>query len=149
MASIWDEALNENSTSSNEYPTIPAGIYDFEVVGVRGKEYEPKPGAKMKKCAEIIVQLRVEGKEREVMVFEHLYSDPIAVWKMTAFAKCIGVFETGMTPGKLLKKAEGGIGRADFRLREAANGFPARNEVKTFIEKKTEKKKLDFEELPF
>lgn len=146
--SIWDAELNDNNTNTGEYPTLPSGEYVFQVVKVTGKEYSPKPGAKMKKCAEIDVQMRVEdGKGKEITVFDHLYSDPIAIWKMTAFAKSIGVFKPGMTPGRLLKDAEDGIGKAYFIYREAANGYSARNEVRRYIEKETVPA-MD-EELPF
>lgn len=151
MASIWEEELKEDEIANNEYPTIPAGRYQFEVVKVTGKEYTPKPGSKIGKCAEIDLQLRVEGKDRDVTVFDRLYSDPRTVWKMTAFAKCIGVFEKGMTPGQLLRKSEGQIGEADVLLRPAEGNYPARNEIKSYNAPKEEPEKeaVKPEDLPF
>ena len=148
MSNIWDETLTDNSTNTTrDFPTLPAGRYQFEVTKVTGKEYLPKLGSKIGKCAEIDVQLRVEGDGKEVTVFDRLYSDPKTVWKMTAFAKCIGIFEPGMTPGQVLRKSTGNIGTADFSFREATSMYPARNEVKTYIV--PEEKAASNEDLPF
>lgn len=133
MANIWDEELKDEKQDVKEYPTLPAGEYEFEVVKATGKEYSPKPGSKIGKCAEIDLQLRVEGNGTEVTVFERLYSDPKTVWKMTAFAKCIGIFASGMTPGQVLRNCEGKVGKAAFLYRAAAGSYPARNEVKNYI----------------
>lgn len=134
MASIWDETINDNTSSERrEYPVLPEGRYQFEVVKVTGNEFQPRVGSKIGKCAEIDVQLRVEGKDQDVNVFDRLYSDPRTIWKMTAFAKCIGIFEAGMTPGQILRKSEGCIGQADITLRPATDEYPARNEVKSYI----------------
>lgn len=148
MASIWDEKIKDNNNNQeNEYPTLPEGTYEFQVVRVTGKEYLPKPGSKIGRCAEIDLQLRVEG-DHDVHVFDRLYSDPKTIWKMTAFAKCIGVFEEGMTPGQLLRKCDGGIGNAHIILRPASNGYAERNEVGKYLPKENKEQK-DTEDLPF
>ena len=147
MASIWDAELKDTQEESREYPTLPEGTYEFEVMNVTGKEYQPKPGSKIGRCAEIDIQMRVEGNGQEVTVFDRLYSDPRTVWKMTAFAKCVGIFSDGMTPGQLLRKANGTIGKAHFTLRPATNEYAARNEVKAYIAQ--EPKKVESDELPF
>ena len=96
MASIWDTAMKSEVT--NEYPVVQPGEYEFQVEKATGKEYTPKPTSKIGRCAEIDLQLRVDTPTGEVRVFDRLYSDPTTIWKMTAFAKCIGVFSEGMTP---------------------------------------------------
>lgn len=150
MASIWDVTLTEDSTSTTkEFPTLPNGRYQFEVVKVTGKEYLPHAGSKIGKCAELDLQLRVEGEGKEVTVFDRLYSDPKTIWKMTAFAKCIGVFKAGMTPGELLRSAETNIGWADITLRPATNEYPARNEVKSYVVPEGPKALKTPEDLPF
>ncbi len=134
MSGIWDETIRDNNQETvSEFPTLPEGTYAFEVEKVTGKEYQPKLGSKIGRCAEIDLQLRVEGNGQDVRVFDRLYSDPKTVWKMTAFSKCVGVFEEGMTPGQLLRKAEGAIGKAHVILRPAANGYQARNEIKAYL----------------
>lgn len=147
MASIWDAPLKDTQQEKTEYPTLPAGEYTFQVVKATGKEYTPRPGAKIGKCAEIDLQLRVESTERDVTVFDRLYSDPQTVWKMTAFAKSIGVFKAGMTPGELLRNAQDGIGKAFVKLAPASNGYPARNEIGKYIE--APKKDVEADDLPF
>ena len=149
MAGIWDEEIKDNQSGErNEYPTLPEGTYQFEVVKVTGKEYQPRLGSKIGKCAEIDVQLRVEGEKADVHVFDRLYSDPKTIWKMTAFAKCLGIFEAGMTPGQLLRKSEGCIGKAHIILRPATGEYAARNEVKAYIPQETTTKDSE-EDLPF
>lgn len=133
--SMWDTPLTDDSSRSNSYPVAKPGEYAFEVEKVTGKGYTPKPGAKMKACAEIELRLRVETPEGDVRVFDRLYSDPTAIWKMTAFAKCIGVFKNGMTPGELLRAAEGGVGRAYIKYIPATSTYAEKNEVGRYIEK--------------
>lgn len=130
---IWDEALKEDTTRENEYPTLPEGTYSFEVVKVDGKEYTPTLGSKIGKCAEIDLRLRVESEDKEVIIFDRLYSDPKTLWKMTAFAKCIGIFKPGMTPGMVLKNCIGCVGKASVVLRPATTQYAARNEIKSYL----------------
>ncbi len=142
MASIWDTAMKSEAT--NEYPVVQPGEYEFQVEKVTGKEYTPKPTSKIGRCAEIDLQLRIDTEKGEVRVFDRLYADPTTIWKMTAFAKCIGVFTEGMTPGDLLRKAEGEIGKAFIKLTPATDRYAERNEVGRYIEKTKEKEELPF-----
>lgn len=144
---IWDVPMKDDAVQENDFPVLPEGTYEFQVESASGRQYQPKPGSKIGVCAEIDVRLRVEGKGQDVRVFDRLYADPRTIWKMTAFAKCIGVFTPGMTPGDLMRKAEGQIGTAHIILRPATSEYPARNEVKAYIAKQTELP--DAEELPF
>lgn len=143
MASIWDVTLEDTNEATNDYPLLPDGTYEFQVEKVTGKEYTPKPGGKMGRCAEIDLQMRVDTADREYKVFDRLYTDPSAIWKMTAFAKSIGEFKTGMTPSALLRAAEGAIGNFEVRTHEY-NGKKS-NEVKRYIAKPT----IGNEDLPF
>lgn len=142
MASIWDAAMT--GEVKNEFPVAEPGEYEFQVEKVTGKEYTPKPTSKIGRCAEIDLQLRVETPKGDVRVFDRLYADPTTIWKMTAFAKCIGVFTEGMTPGELLRKAEGGIGKAFVKLTPASGNYAERNEIGRYIEKPVEKEELPF-----
>lgn len=141
--SIWDSALPNNNEEQNDYPVSDPGEFQFQVVEAKGKEYLPSGSSKISRCAEIDVRLRVEGKingqTHDVTVFDRLYADPKTVWKMTAFAKSIGVFKEGMTPGDLLKSIGDSIGNAEIGVREY-NGSK-QNEVKRYIPLK--------EKLPF
>jgi hypothetical protein len=145
---IWDTKMNDEATVKSDFPVAEPGEYFFQVEKVTGKEYTPKPTSKIGKCAVISLQLRVETPKGDVRVFDRLYSDPTTIWKMTAFAKSIGAFKSGMTPGDLLKAAEGGIGKAYIKLVPATNEYPEKNEVGRYIEKE-EPKKVDSEDLPF
>ncbi len=148
MASIWDVTLEDTQATENDYPVLPDGVYEFQVEKVTGKEYVPKPGGKMGRCAEIDIQMRVDTKEREYRVFDRLYSDPTAVWKMTAFAKSIGVFKTGMTPSALLKSADSAIG--NFEVKTKVYNGKKQNEVKRYIFKEPVPEiKVSDEDLPF
>ncbi len=149
--SIWDAKMDDSERKS-EFPVAQPGEYTFQVEKVVGKEYEPKPGGKIGRCAEIDVRLRVETPEGDVRVFDRLFADPLTIWKMTAFAKSIGVFKTGMNPGQLLRVAEGEIGQAYIKLIPANGQYPEKNEVGRYIEKETEvpqMKSSDNEDLPF
>lgn len=145
MASIWETQITDNTTERN-FPVAKPGEYVFEVEKATGKEYNPKPTSKMKRCAEIDLQLRVETPEGDVRVFDRLYADPSTLWKMTAFAKCIGVFRSGMTPGDLLKVSTGAVGKAYIKLNPATAQYGERNEVGRYIEKSVTEQN---EDLPF
>lgn len=151
--SVWDVQMKSDTAKKNEYPVAKPGEYEFQVEKALGKVFKPGPGSKIGQCAEIDLQLRVETPEGDVKVFERLYSDPICIWKMTAFAKCIGIFFENMTPGDVLKRAEGEIGRAKIKLIPATTQYPEKNEVETYIEKAkpapAKKAEDDFEDLPF
>lgn len=142
MASIWDVKLNNDT--KNEYPVAKPGEYEFEVENVTGKEYTPSATSKIGKCAEIDLRLRVETPEGDVRVFDRLYSDPTTVWKMTAFAKSIGIFQEGMTPGDVLRKAHGQIGKAFIKVTPANERYSERNEVGRYIEKPKKEEELPF-----
>lgn len=146
MASIWETRLTDDATQNNSYKVAKPGEYVFQVEKATGKEYTPKLTSKIKKCAEIDLQLRVETPEGDVRVFDRLYSDPTTIWKMTSFAKCIGVFRSGMTPGDLLKACNGAIGKAYIKLSPATAQYAERNEVGRYIEKSVTDQN---EDLPF
>ena len=145
---IWDTAMNDETTVKSDFPVAEPGEYVFQVEKVTGKEYTPKPTSKISKCAVISLQLRIETPKGDVRVFDRLYSDPTTIWKMTAFAKSIGVFKPGMTPGDLLKAAEEGIGRAYIKLIPATSLYPEKNEVGRYIEME-KPEKVDSKGLPF
>lgn len=149
MASIWDVTLEDTTAEQNDYPVLPDGVYEFQVEKVTGKEYLPKPGGKIKnRCAEIDLQMIVETSEREYRVFDRLYSDPTTAWKMTAFAKSIGEFKTGMTPSELLRKAKDAIG--NFRVKTKVYNGKKQNEVKEYIFKESAPAaEVSDEDLPF
>lgn len=146
MANVWDVTLEDTQNSTNNYPVLPAGVYEFQVEKVTGKEYVPKPGGKMGRCAEIDLQLRIDTPEREFRVFDRLYSDPTAKWKMTKFAKCIGVFREGMTPAELLKAAKDAIGNCEIGIHQYQG--KDQNGVKEYIFKEPVAEISD-EDLPF
>ena len=140
--SIWDATLPEDA-GGNKVAT--PGKNTFQVEKVTAKEFTPKPTSKIKsKCAEIDLQMRVETPDGDVTVFDRLYSDPSTIWKMTAFAKSIGVFKSGMTPGMLMRQCQDGIGQVEVGVREY-NG-KEQNEVKSYIEKEEAPSN---DELPF
>lgn len=144
MASVWDVKLENTQEKSNDYPVLPEGVYEFQVEKVTGVEYLPKPGAKMERCAEIDLQLRIDTPEREYRVFDRLYSAETAKWKMTKFAKCIGVFREGMTPSDLLMAAKDGIGNCKVGIHQYKG--KDQNDVKEYIEPVAT---VSDEELPF
>lgn len=149
-ASIWDTPIKEEESQEREYPVLEPGKYDFEVIDVQPKEYIPRATSKIGRCAQIDIRLRVEG-DQDVNVFEKLFSDPKTAWKMNQFAKSIGIYSDGMTPGDIIKRAKGCIGKAEFDLEEY-NG-KKRNTVKAYIEQKQEAapsaSAIDNEDLPF
>lgn len=147
--SIWETKL-EDTQESHEYPTLPAGEYFFEVVKASGKEFEPKPGGRLPRCAEIDLQLRIETEDGTVVtVFDRLYSAPKNLWKMTEFAKCIDVFKAGMTPGDLLKASQGCFGKAFVKLIPAHGPYAAKNEIGKYIAHEPVPDTTNSENLPF
>lgn len=145
---IWDTEMNDEVTVKSDFPVAEPGEYIFQVEKAVGKEYTPKPTSKIGKCAVISLQLRIETPNGDVRVFDRLYSDPTTIWKMTAFAKSIGVFRKGMTPGDVLRSAEAGIGKAYIKLVPATKEYPEKNEVGRYIEKELPEKD-DNKDLPF
>jgi len=131
--SVWDTQMNSDDDKGMDFPVLPEGRYWYEVTKAVGKEYNPKPGGKIGKCAQIELTMRVEAPkgQKDVTVFESLFSDPKMIWKMTQFAKSADIFHEGMTPGELIRKCEGAAGYADFVVEEY-NGRK-RNRVKNFV----------------
>lgn len=151
MANIWEIELTDDSqqTDKKDFPVLPAGRYEFEVEQATGKEYTPSPTSKIGKCAEIDLRLRVEPADGSpVLVFDRLYSDPKTIWKMTAFAKCVGIFKAGMTPADVLKACTGCIGIADIKVTPASGQYAAKNEVKAYLPKQAPTIE-DQKDLPF
>lgn len=131
---FWDQKLNDDG-QDHDFPVADPGVYEFEVSKCEAKNYTPKPGSKIGACGMFHVTLRVEakvdGKDKDVNVFDNLYADPSTQWKIVQFAKCIGVWEPDMTLGTLAKRIEGGIGKVEIGLHEY-NGKTS-NEVKSYI----------------
>lgn len=140
---LWDAPLEEEQG----FRLAKEGTYDFEVIEVTGKNYTPKPGSKMPPCAEIDVTLRVETPEGDVRVWDRLYS---ANRRMTEFAKCIEVFQPGMTPGQLLRACNGCIGKAKIGIEPATAQYKAKNRVVEYLAPvKEAKKEARSDDLPF
>lgn len=144
--SFWDTPIKSEPKKS-EYKVAKEGTYEFQVERVTGKEYVPGPSSKIGRCAEIDLQLRVETPEGDIRVFDRLYSDPLTIWRMTAFAKCVGIFAEFMTPGDLLNKANGTIGKAFIKYVPAKGEWAEKNEVGRYLEPETAPD--NSEELPF
>jgi hypothetical protein len=142
---MWDKPLNGNQTNDNEYPVLDKGRYHFEVTDASAKEFTPKEGSKIPACIEIDVKLRVEGKDKDVTVFDRLYSADKTQWKMVAFCKCIGIWKEGMTIRDIIKNCVSQVGECDLGIHEY-NG-KKNNQVNAYIEAKAEEKKVD--DLPF
>ena len=139
--SIWDEPIKDNG-QENEYPVLPAGTYSFEVRDASGEEYTPTATSKIKtRCAQINIKLRCEG-EQDVTVFDRLYSAENTAWKITQFAKCIGIYHEGMTPKEVIDKSIGEIGKCKLEVHEY-NGKKS-NRVKEYIVPETKKDDLPF-----
>ena len=129
---IWTKPL---SGDTGEMPLCDPGEYEFTVKAAVGKEYKPKPGAKLGHCAQIDLTLIVDGKRKgrdaECTVFDKLFSDPSMEWKMSAFAKCIGIWHDGLSPADVMGQAPSKIGKAVIGIEEY-NG-KRRNKVTRYI----------------
>ena len=143
MASIWDAKATDTQPTQTDYPVLEPGIYEFEVVNSKLKEYFPKPTSKIGHCAQLDVRLQINDRFN---VFESLFFDPNTAWKVAKFAKSIGLYHAdGVGPAELDKNCVGKIGEAEIVVEEY-NGRK-RNRVKTFIEKKEPVVSAD--DLPF
>lgn len=136
--SVWDKPLSGNT---GDFPILPPGVYEFTVEGAGRAEYKPKPGAKYGPCAMIKLTLVVEGKdskgrERVVKVFDNLFSDPQAEWKMIGFAKSTGIWHEEMTPADVMQRATGMTGTVQLRVGEWQGR--KRNEVERYIVPETD-----------
>lgn len=144
MTDIWDTPL-EDKPMEGDYPVLEAGTYNFEVIDAEAKEYTPSATSKIGRCAEVTLKLRVEGKidgkDKDVTVFDRLYSDPKTQWKIVSFAKCIGIWKDGMNIRDIINKCATEIGQCELGINEY-NGKKS-NRVQKYIEK--EKK----DDLPF
>lgn len=133
----------KNREEAGGFPLSVPGTYEFTVNNVVPDVYPG--GAKMGRCAHLSVELSVDGKDEagrdlEVKVFENLYNDPKAEWRMLDFAKSVGLYYDGITAGEIAKKSPRHIGKAEIIIEEY-NGTK-RNKVKRWIE-------AEPEELPF
>lgn len=126
---IWDVELKDEVTT--EYSLLPAGTYAFEVVDCKAKEYVPKQGSKMPNCGQLDVRLRVES-DKDYTVFDSMFTAESAVWRMTQFAKSIGIFHKGLQPLELAKACVGQIGNCEIVIDEY--NHKKRNKVKTYLE---------------
>lgn len=133
-SNIWDTKLVDDG-EDHSYPVADPGTYSFEVEDFKASEYKPKPTSKIGPCAEFNLTLRVEGKvngeNKDVKVFDRLYSDPATAWKITQFAKCVGIFHDGMTLREFYKKAPGTIGKV--KIGQRTYNDKLQNEVKEYI----------------
>lgn len=147
---IWNVAFTgkEDTSGGGDYPVANPGKYEFEVVKATLKEYTPKAGSKIPRCAELDVQLKFEGiaEGKDVNVFDRLYFAEKTIWKAAAFAKCIGVFKEGMTPKDLMNACAKEIGMAEIGVREY-NG-KKQNDIKKYYEKE-EADVINSDGLPF
>ena len=150
---IWETSLPESNESEHDYPVADPGTYAFEVKEATGKKYTPGQNSKIPECAEIDVVLRVEakvnGENKDVNVFDRFYAAEKTAWKMTAFAKSIGVYHKGMTPADLLKNCQNYIGVCTIGVHDY-NGKKS-NEVKSYEKKETvgEAQSTSASDLPF
>ena len=133
MMNGWDAPL---SGDTGEFPLLPAGEYEYTVSDASGKEYTPRPGGRYGACKQIKLTLIVEGKdtkgkERSIKVFDNLFSDPQAEWRLNSFVKSAGIYTEGMTLGDVVRRAPGSVGRCTIRIHEY-NGRK-RNEVDRWI----------------
>ena len=142
MSDFWNTPVSDTQVD-NDFPVLDPGTYEFEVVKVTPKEYIPKPTSKIGRCGQIDLQLRVN---ENVYVFESLFTDPSTSWKIGQFAKSIGIYYQGITPGEVIKKCVGMIGEAELNVEEY-NGR-RRNRVRRYIEKK-EEPVVSPDDLPF
>lgn len=149
--SIWDTELVDDG-QDHSYPVADPGVYQFEVVDFKANEYKPKPTSKIGECAEFQLRLRVEakvdGKDKDVNVFDRLYSDKSTIWKIVQFAKSVGIYTDGMTLKEFYKKAPGTIGTVEIGQR-TYNG-KLQNEVKSYVvPEKEETPVINDDDLPF
>lgn len=133
--SIWDEEVFDDG-EDHTFPVADPGTYSFEVVDLKASEYIPGPNSKIGRCASFNLRLRVEakvdGKDKEVNVFDRLYSDHSTSWKIKQFAKCVGIWHDKMTLREFLKKAPGTTGTAEIGQR-TYNG-KLQNQVNNYID---------------
>lgn len=128
---MWDKPLNGGQNSTNDYPVLEPGRYHFEVTDASAKEYTPKEGGKIPACIEINVKFRAEGKDKDVTVFDRLYTADNMQWKMINFCKCIGIWKEGMTARDIIKNCVSQVGEFELNIREY-NG-KKNNQVKAYI----------------
>lgn len=155
MDNVFDSKLDAQESNEHGYKVAVPGPYEFQVESVSGKEFIPKAGNKIGRCAEIDLKLRIEGKDEkgndiECYCWEKLYSDQSTAWKMTAFFKSVGVYDKELTVGEMMRKSQDGIGHAEFGTFTNKKGN-VQNEVKKYIPHSADNtvKLDDSENLPF
>lgn len=118
---------SKEETQRKEFPLLPKGEYDFEVIS--SKEKTSKAGNPM-----FEINLKVFGPDgQHQRLFDYLLLDDSGQWKLRHFCEATGMldrYESGdLDEGEL----EGQVGRVKIKIQPAKDGYPEKNAVEDYI----------------
>ena len=119
----WDD---EGQVQDSQRELLPAGDYDFEVVGLKHERFEGSD--KMTACPVAVVQLRCTNAQASGNAFDRIYLNTKTLWRITKFFKSTGLLapdtpEGTKYPMSLFDKAVGCTGKCSITITKSkSNG---------------------------
>ncbi len=121
----WDD---EVEVKDNDFEVLPAGEYAFEVVNFKRERFDGS--AKMAACPVAVLQLKCQNVADDGAttgyVFDRLYLNSKALWRISNFFKCVRLIPADAPSGtnmpmSLFNKVVGLTGRCNLTIYEYEN----------------------------
>lgn len=131
----WDETIENDGP---EFVLLPAGDYDFEVVGFERGRYTPGPNSKIPACNMAVLKIRLESELGIAIVQHRLYLHTSTEGLLCSFFTSIGQRKHGEKVQMNWSKVVGSKGRCKVATRKWTsdkNGEEYEsNDIKTFYD---------------
>lgn len=133
----WDDEIENDGAGGGDFITLPAGEYDFEVIGFERERYTPGPNAKLPACNKAVIEIRINGGDLgEATIKENLFLHSKTEGILCAFFVSIGQRQHGEKVAMNWGRVVGSSGHAKFGIREYEKDGEKRtiNQVKQWLE---------------
>ena len=130
----WDDTI-ENDGS--DYDPLPAGDYDFQVIGYERARHTPGVDGKIPPCNKAVVEIAANDGSRTVTLKASLFLHSRMEWKLCEFFVCIGQRKKGDPLKMNWNAAIGTRGRCRLGIRDWTTDKGQKrtaNEVQRFLE---------------
>jgi hypothetical protein len=130
----WDDSIENDGP---EFVLLPAGDYDFEVVGFERGRFTPSETSKIPACNMAILKIKLEGAEGIAIVQHKLFLHTSTEGLLCSFFTSIGQRKHGEKLKMDWNKVVGSKGRCKVAVRPwtGKDGTEyASNDIKSFYE---------------
>ncbi len=119
----WDDEAEVKE--DGDFEILPAGEYAFEVVNFKRERFDGS--AKMSACPVAVLQLKCQAETNDGIitgsVFDRLYLNSKALWRISNFFKCVHLIPADAPEGtamsmSLFNKVVGQTGRCKVKVRK-------------------------------